>query len=267
MKSNPPPLPVVRTVAPLQPLAWLAAGWRDLRQNLAIGVAHGLALAGFGGVLLGVAHERFWLLAGALSGFLLVAPVLAVGLYAVSRAHERGEPVGFALVWHTWISWRGRPRHDWRLVRFGLLLALAGTGWVLTSASLITLFAPAPVASPHDFLQYVVLAPDNYLFECWLALGGLLAAPMFASSVVTLPLLLDRRIGVLAAVLTSWQAVIANPLPLALWAALIMLLTLLGLLPLLLGLVLVVPLTGHASWHAYRDLVDASTLQPREGDD
>jgi uncharacterized membrane protein len=182
----------------------------------------------------------------------------------VSRALERGEPVGFRLVWQTWLSWRGRPRHDWRLVRFGLLLALAGTGWVLTSASLITLFAPAPIVSPRDFLRHVVLSPDHYLFEAWLALGGVLAAPVFASSVITLPLLLDRRIGVLAAVLASWQAVLANPLPLALWATLIMLLTLAGLLPLLLGLMPVVPLLGHASWHAYRDLVDASALPPRE---
>jgi uncharacterized membrane protein len=257
--------PNVRALSSRQPLAWLAAGWRDFRRSPAVGVAHGLALAAFGAALLFAAHDRFWLLAGAFSGFLLVAPVLAVGLYAVSRALERGEPVGFGLVWRTWLSWRGHPRHDWRLVRFGLLLALAGTGWVLTSASLITLFAPAPIGSPRDFLEHIVLSREHYLFETWLALGGVLAAPVFASSVITLPLLLDRRIGVLPAVLASWQAVLANPLPLALWAALIMLLTLAGLLPLLLGLVLVVPMLGHASWHAYRDLVDASALPPREG--
>ena len=67
-----------------------------------------------------------------------------------------------------------------------------------------------------------MLRPDSLLFEGWLALGGVLAAPIFASSVVAIPLLLDRRIGVLAAVLTSWRVVMANPAPLALWAALIM---------------------------------------------
>ena len=87
---------------------------------------------------------------------------------------------------------------------------------------------------------------------------------MFASSVITLPLLLDRQIGVLDAVLTSWRAVLANPLPLALWAALVMGFTLLGLGSALLGLVLVVPLLGHASWHAYRDTVDASALPERQ---
>ena len=255
----------MRQIHLLQPLQWLALAWRDIERAPWIGVAHGAALALFGAALLAVAHDRFWLLAGALSGFLLVAPVLAAGLYAVSRALQRGEPVRFALVLHTWLSWRGRPRHDWRLVRFGLLLAAAGTGWVLTSASLITWLAPQPVQQPADFLRHVVLARDNLLFELWLAMGGVLAAPVFASSVVTMPLLMDRRIGVLDAVLTSWRAVLANPAALALWAALVMGFTLLGLGSLLLGLLLVVPVLGHASWHAYRDLVDASALPPRNG--
>ena len=258
------PVPEIRTLHLLQPLQWLALAWRDIERAPAVGLAHGAALALFGAALLAAAHDRFWLLAGSLSGFLLVAPVLAVGLYAVSRALERNEPAGFRLVLRTWLSWRGRPLHDWRLVRFGLLLAAAGTGWVLTSASLITWLAPQPVQQPLDFVRHVMLARDHLLFEAWLALGGVLAAPVFASSVITLPLLLDRQIGVLDAVLTSWRAVLANPLPLALWAALVMGFTLLGLGSALLGLVLVVPLLGHASWHAYRDTVDASALPPRQ---
>ena len=90
-----------------------------------------------------------------------------------------------------------------------------------------------------------------------------MAAPMFASSVVAMPLLLDRRANMMQAVLTSWQAVLVNPAPMALWAALIMGFTLLGLGSLLIGLVFVIPMLGHASWHAYRDLVDASSLPER----
>ena len=138
MPKTPIPLPQVRTVGLMQPMTWLVLAWRDMARSGWISFAHGLAITAFGGAILAVAHHRFWLLAGAFSGFLLVAPVLAVGLYAVSRALERGETVGFALVLRTWLSWRGQPRHDWRLVRFGLLLAAAGTGWVLTSASLIS---------------------------------------------------------------------------------------------------------------------------------
>jgi uncharacterized membrane protein len=118
-----------------------------------------------------------------------------------------------------------------------------------------------------DFVRHVVLAQDSWLFELWLAMGGIMAAPMFASSVVSMPLLLDRRVTIMQAVLTSWQAVITNPVPMALWAALIMGFTLLGLGSLLLGLIAVIPMLGHASWHAYRDLVDASTLPARDAAD
>lgn len=90
-----------------------------------------------------------------------------------------------------------------------------------------------------------------------------MAAPIFASSVISMPLLLDRRVNVMEAVLASWQAVLTNPIPMALWAALIMGLTLLGLGTLLVGLVFVLPLLGHASWHAYRDLVDSGALPER----
>jgi uncharacterized membrane protein len=272
MRLKPPPtLPPVRTIGLMQPLAWLALAWRDMVRTGWLSFAHGLAVALFGGVLLAVAHHRFWLLAGALSGFLVVAPVLATSLYALSRALERGEPANAALVRRTWLDWQNsHPAkwgdHDyWCLVQFGALLALAATGWVLTSAALITLLAPVPVRTPLDFMHHVVLAPDGRLFALWLALGSLLAAPIFASSVVAMPLLLDRRATLRQAVLTSWQAVLANPLPMALWAALILGFTLLGLGSLLLGLIAVLPMLGHASWHAYRDLVDASGLPEREG--
>jgi uncharacterized membrane protein len=232
----------------------LELAWHDIRATPATSFAHGAALALFGGLVMVVAHQRFWVLAGALSGFLLVAPVLATGLYCLSRALQRGEPAGPAMVWRVWRSF------DRRLVTFGLLLALAGTGWVLTSAALITLFAPAPVLGPIDFLRVVVADTNGWLFEAWLALGGLLAAPVFASSVVALPLLVDRDVSVLDAVLASWRVVIENPLPMAVWAALVLGFTLLGLGSLLIGLVFVIPMLGHASWYAYRDVLDASAL-------
>ncbi|MCC7100112.1 MAG: DUF2189 domain-containing protein [Rubrivivax sp.] len=240
-----------RRIPLLRPLAWLARGWADFMHCPGPGLLHGLAVFAFGLVLLTLAREQFWLLAGAFSGFLLVAPILATALYAVSRDLAQGLQPSLAGALRTW-----HPGHK-RLVLFGSLLALAGTGWVLTSAALITRFAPAPVSSPQDFLQTVVLAREGWLFEAWLALGALMAAPLFASSVVAIPLLLERGIGVFGAVLTSWRAVIANPAPLALWAALLLALTLLAMAPLLLGLVFVVPWLAHASWHAYRDLVDA----------
>jgi uncharacterized membrane protein len=103
----------------------------------------------------------------------------------------------------------------------------------------------------------VVLNDTSRLFEIWLMLGALLAAPVYASSVIAMPLMMDRPISVLGAVLTSWRVVQAHPLPMAMWAALLMGLTALGMAMALLGLVVIAPWLAHASWHAYRDLVSA----------
>ncbi|MBL8326418.1 MAG: DUF2189 domain-containing protein [Rubrivivax sp.] len=248
--AGPPPRGGVREVDLRRPLAWLRLGLADLVAAPVPGLAHGLAAAVFGWALVWLARDHFWGLAGAFSGFLIVAPIVATGLYEISRERERGQPPRLA---HALRVWKGGDR---RLMRFGLLLGLAGTGWVLTSASLITRYAAQPVNRPLDFLHLVVLHPSSWLFEVWLALGALLAAPVFASSVVALPLLLDRKgVSVLQAVLTSWHAVLASPATMALWAALILALTGLGMATLLLGLVVIVPWLGHASWHAYRDIV------------
>ncbi|WP_415162857.1 DUF2189 domain-containing protein [Ottowia sp.] len=260
-------LPDVRQVALSAPMHWLALGWRDLWRIGWPSLLHGLVLAAFGALLAWAARGQFWLLAGAFSGFLVVAPVLATSLYALSRALEHGEPADLRTIVKTWTRWQyarfAAQGGYWALVRFGLLLSLAGTGWVLTSAALITALAPAPVHTPADFVNHVVLARQGYLFELWLFMGGLMAAPLFASSVVAMPMLLDRRVDVMQAVLTSWQAVLTNPAALALWAALIMGLTLLGMATALLGLIVVVPWLGHASWHAYRALVDTRALPER----
>jgi len=244
----------VRNVPLLRPLGWLARGWRDLMRCPLPGLLHGLFLAVFGGLLIYVAHHRFWLLSGAFTGFLLVAPVLATGLYAISRALERRQRADLSVALAAW-------KPEGRLVVFGVLLAFAGTGWVLTSASLITGFAGAPVRTPLEFIKIVVLNDHSHLFEVWLAMGAFLAAPVYASSVVAIPLLLDRKVGVLAAVLTSWRVVQAHPGPMALWAALLMLLTVLGMVTALVGLVVIAPWLAHASWHAYRDLVSVAGLE------
>lgn len=245
-----------RPIPLLRPLGWLALGARDLWRCPLPGLVHGIASAVFAGLLLAWAHDRFWLLSGAFSGFLIVAPIVATALYQVSRALEHGQRTTVAQAFAVW-----KPR-DARLVVFGLLLAAAGTGWVLTSAALVTRFAPGPVREPMDFVRLVLLSDQSSLFEAWLALGGVLAAPVFASSVVAIPMLLDRPVGVMTAVLTSWRVVMENPAPLALWAALLMLLSVLGMATALVGLVPVVPWLAHASWHAYRDLVDTAGLPP-----
>jgi uncharacterized membrane protein len=123
--------------------------------------------------------------------------------------------------------------------------------------------APTPIHTPIDFVRHVVLAKEGHLFEIWMGLGGMMALPVFASSVISMPLLLDRRVTVLQAVLTSWKAVLTHPFQMTLWAFLIMVFSLLGIGSLFIGLVWVVPVLGHGSWHAYRHMVDVSDLEER----
>lgn len=238
-----------RPITLAHPLRWLRRGAKDLTRCPLPGLLHGLAAAVFGGLLFWLAGQHFWLLAGAFSGFLIMAPLVATGLYAVSRGLARGESPRLATALASW-----HPRHR-RLIGFGVLLGLAGTGWVLTSAALITGFAPAPVDKPADFLRVVVLG-DSWLFEVWLLLGGVLAAPMFASSVIAIPLLQERDVPVAVAVYASWRVVMESPGPMALWAGLLMAMTALGMATALTGLIVILPWLAHASWHAYRDLLD-----------
>ena len=247
-----PPVPISLR----SPFRWLALGWADLRRNPAPGLWHGLLLAAGGWLLLWGARDHFWLLAGAFSGFLIVAPILATGLYHVSRACNSGRCVGMPEVIALWRS------GDGRLVRFGLLLGLAGTGWVLTSAGLITLWSPEPIQKPMDFLRHVVLVREVGLFEVWLLLGALLAAPVFASSVVAIPMLVDTSVPVSMAVADSWRAVANYPAPMAFWAVLIGALVGVGMLTALLGLIVTIPLIAHASWHAYCDLTQRPASLP-----
>jgi uncharacterized membrane protein len=260
-------LPEVLPINGKQPFIWLYLGLKDISHSPWLSLAHGLVIALVGGLITWLAHDRFWMLASALSGFLVVAPFLATSLYAMSRAIERKETVNLRLLFKTWTQWQtlqnNEPVSYWSLVRFGLLLALAGTGWVLTSSALITLLAPVPIHTPMDFIRHVVLSPDHHLFELWLVLGGLMTAPVYASSVVAMPLLLDRQLNTSQAVLTSWKVVLTHPMPMVLWAFLIMALSMVGIFSFFIGLIVLVPVLGHASWHAYRDLVDIRSVPER----
>ncbi len=264
-------LPPILPVEPDQPLRWLVLGFRDLTRNPWLSLAHGLLMTLAGWLITWLAFDQFWVLVGLISAFMVGAPVLATSLYAMSRAIERGEQVHFGLLIDTWTRWQLKlqvqPDSYWALIRFGLLLGLAAAGWVFTSSAFIHLMAPVPIHTPMDFVRHIVASQNHRLFEIWMALGGLMAAPLFASSVVSMPLLLDRRVTVLEAVLTSWKAVLTYPVTMAFWAFLLMGFTLLGIFSLYLGLILVVPMLGHASWHAYRELVDVRELPSRLGDE
>lgn len=247
----------VRQVPALRPLAWLLLGWRDFARVPWIGMLHGAIVAAAGVAIVALGSRNPYLLAGALSGFVLVGPILATGLYELSRLLARGERPGLA---DAAAAWRRGTRP---LVWLGLLLGAAGTAWVLVSTALFALFVRAPITGPEGFLRYAAQGQGDLLFLLWLVLGALGAAVVFAATAVSPPLLLGRRVDLRRAILTSVRAVGENPVAMALWAAVIMVATALSMATAMAGFVVAIPVIGHATWHAYRDLVDASSVPLR----
>lgn len=253
-ETEPHPKLRVLDVGPMRPLRWLGLAWRDMERCPTPGVLHGLLLAVVAAGWTWLHREDFWWIVAMVASCMMIAPLLAVSLYDISRRLERGEEPSLRHTVSIWLC------GDIRLVRFGSLLALTTLGWFFCSALLVEWMVPASVRTPADFVRLVVLRPEGILFEAWMVMSGFMAAPVFASSVVTIPLLLDHpRLTVMQAVSTSWRVVAANPVIMVCWALLLALFTTLGIGSAFLGLLAVVPMLGHASWHAYRDLVARST--------
>lgn len=251
------PLVPVREVPVTHAFRWLALGWQDLTRTPVSSLFHGAAVTIGGWIILAITLRYWYLLPGAFSGFLLVGPILATGLYELSRRLMLGERPGMREVVGAWR--RGtRP-----LVWLGLILVIAGTGWVLVSAVLFALFVQAPITGLESVLRHIVLSEGSFLFPVWITLGGFGAALVFAITVVSAPMLLDRDVDMVTALLTSIRAVGENPITMVLWASVIMVAAGIALLTLMFGFVLVIPVIGHATWHAYRDVVDVSNLPPR----
>ncbi|HJW52937.1 MAG TPA: DUF2189 domain-containing protein [Burkholderiaceae bacterium] len=247
----------VRQVDPLSALKWLALGWRDFIRSPLAGLMHGAFVAVAGWVVLAVSLRYGWVAPGAFSGLVIIGPVLVTGLYEISRLQARGEHAG---VGNAIAAWRRGTRP---LVQLGFLLAVLGTLWVGASALLFTFFAPAPLRGPLEFVRYAFVEQGNLLFTLWAILGGLGVAIVFSITAVSPPLLLGREVGFRQALLTSARAVGENPIAMLLWALVILVATSLSIASAMLGFLISVPVLGHASWHAYRDLVDVEGVALR----
>lgn len=250
------PGPPIREVTPGAIGRWLRLGWRDFRQAGWPSLMHGLIVAGMSLVIIEIALLFWPLLPGAVTGFLVVGPILATGLYALSKKLEQGKPTSR---WDVFNAWRHATRC---LLRFGLLLVFMATAWVLISVVLFHFFVDVEIGDPLDFLRYV-FQQDDSVFLLWTLLAGLVAAVTFALTVVSVPLLVDRDVTTPVALATSVRAVAENPVTMAVWALFILLATGFSIATFMAGFIVLYPVMGHASWHAYRDVVDSSSLSPR----
>ncbi len=243
-------LPHVREVGIDRPLLWLRAGWEDMRENLGASLSYGVILAALGYLILSYAAGLPYLFTAAISGFFLIGPVAAAGLYEISRQHEQGQPVSF------FGSLRGLRGHADGLAYFGAFLAIALIGWERISAVLFALFYDGNVADLSNFFRSVFLSGEHLPFvAAYLVVGAILATVVFALSVTAVPMLMDRKVDIITAAMASLRAVAVNPAAMALWAAIIVGLVAVGFATMMVGMVVLLPLLGHASWHAYRELM------------
>lgn len=250
-------IPPVRQVTPQHVLRWVKLGWQDYRAAGWPSFLHGLIVFVSSVIILMITFLYWPILPGAVSGFVLVGPILATGLYALSKRLEQKKSVS---VMDAVNAWRTGSKC---LAVFGVLLILAGIAWVAATALLFTLFVEADIKEPEAFLRYVFVQNELH-FLLWAVLGGLGAALMFSLTVVSVPLLLDRDVDTRTALLTSIKAVGENPITMGWWAIIILVATGFSIITLMLGFIVTYPVMGHASWHVYRDLVDSSALRRRD---
>ena len=251
---QPPPTtrPVVNSITLDDPWQWLAAGWKDLRHAPKFSLSYGLVfvLVSYLLTLALIDGEMFFIVPPLAAGFFLLAPLLGMGLYGMSRAIEQNKPVEFCQLQK---AWQFNPVH---ISAMGLILLMLMLAWMLIASLVFALFFDQPVPTWENFIAEVFLSGNNPLFLfAGLLAGGAVALFTFAVSVVTVPMLIDRPVDVATAIQTSLLAMRKNWQPLLLWAALIAMFVGVGILTFFLGLLVTMPLVGHATWHAYRGLV------------
>ncbi|MBI5262684.1 MAG: DUF2189 domain-containing protein [Bradyrhizobium sp.] len=245
--------PVVRSVSAADIAEALGEGLRDFQALPLYGLAFG-ALYAAGGIIIILSLTAFGLVYLAYplaAGFALVGPFVAIGLYDVSRRRERGEPVSFGAIWTTV---RSRSEIGW----MAFVTLFVFVIWMYQVRLLIALLLGlnASFASLHEFITVVLTTNEGLLFlAIGNAVGAALSLILFSLTVVSFPLLLDREVDFVTAMVTSVRAVVASPLPMIGWAAVIVMLLIVSALPYFLGLVVTLPVLGHATWHLYRRIV------------
>ena len=252
VKDAAPPV-VIHRVSNDRPWAWLAAGWKDLMATPHIGFFYGgaVVLAGWLLVVLLVQIGAAWAVLPSVAGFFMVGPILGAGLYETSRRRERGDPVSLRLAFGAY------RRNAPQLALMGAALLLINLFWVRIAGLLFAVFFGLGFSPPIESLPTAMLRSSQLLpfLIIGTGFGLVLASAAFAISVVSIPMILDRDISAIEAIIISIRATFANWRAMAFWAGLIVVFTGMALVPFFLGIALVLPLIGHATWHAYRDII------------
>jgi len=230
-----------------------AEGLRDFQAAPLFGLFFGgiYALGGLVMVLAAASWGMLYLVYPLAAGFALIGPFVATGLYEVSRLSERGEPVRWSGVLGVVFA-QSRRELGWMAFVCVFVFIL----WMYQIRLLVALFFGFRSFAMGDFLTALVTTPEGLLFLVLGHLAGaVLSLVLFSLTVVSFPLLLERDVDFVTAMITSVRAVITNPVSMVGWAAVVVLLLIFAALPAFLGLFVVLPILGHTTWHLYRRLV------------
>lgn len=244
----PSPVPDVGRVTLPELFVVLSAGWHDFRAAPGYGLFFS-AVYVLGGLLLVFlgAGTVAWTLAVSL-GFPLIAPFAAVGLYEVSRRLEAGIALDRREILSVVINERHR-----QIPWMGAIIVIYFLFWTFLAHMVFALFmGPAALINISTSLETYMTWRGLAMIGAEMLIGGVLAFLLFSMTVVSLPLLLEKEIDFVTAMLLSFQVVRQNLLVMVIWAAIVSALTFLAMLPMFLGLFVVLPILGHATWHLYR---------------
>lgn len=239
----------IRRVPIYAPFQWLRNGWSDLRRHWGASLGYGALIVAVGWTLLVFCGTHPYFIAAAITGFLLVGPLMSAGLCEMSRRYSQGQTASFD------DSLEGIVRRGPALMEFGLILCICAAGWFLISAFMLgpIFHVPTPDVSATLYQGFLDSANRSEVLA-YICVGGLLATAVFAVSVVTIPMLIDQQASVGQAIRASVHAALRNVPAMILWSSLILALTIVGYAPLLLGMLIIAPLLGHATWYAYADM-------------
>lgn len=243
-------LPSIRKVNAHIVMDWLHAGVEDAHRGGWASLFYGFVFTVIGLMIHLVYAQHYWLLAGLTTGFFLMGPFLATGLYDLSRQIENGNPPALL---PSLTAWRSNLVN---IFLFVLLLLATLLIWTLISFSIFSHFFNGALPTFTDVVFSVIKLKQPIFTLVYFSVGGLFAVFVYAISVVAIPLMLDYKITAATAALVSLRACIRNPKTMLLWAFCIVVLVGAGLATSFLGLLLFMPIVGHASWHVYRDLIE-----------
>lgn len=248
------PLPLVAPCWPLTldaPWRWIRLGWGDLKRAPGQSLGYGLVLVLLSYLMTAVAFRLggYVVLFSLLSGFVFLAPLIAIGLYDISCQLDRGHrpSLGHCL--------RESRRHLGNLMVFAVMLLIVFLVWA-RAASMVHVFFP--VESGPQWTDIALFLGVGSV------IGSIFAAVVFSASAFALPMIMDRKVDAVTAAITSVNAVLRNRWVMLIWVGLILAGLLIGFLTAYLGLAVTLPLLGHATWHAYRETVDGSAWPAQE---